>query len=98
MRQHADAVAMGGEIFRPQAELDGDALLPGGDRRERLLQIAAVDRPIGCAIALLGAGQGHAHDLVAVGRAQDVQRRRNCHHWSQAVGEPKIDQNAGSIG
>ncbi len=89
---------MGDEIFRPHAELYGDALLLRRGSRERLLQIAAVDRPIGSAITLIGVGKRHAYNLAAAGGAEHADRGRRRRHRTQPVREAEIDQNSGSVG
>ncbi len=53
--------------------------------------------PIGSAVALLGVGKRHAHDLTAACGAEHAQRRRRGGQRAQTILETEIDQDAGGV-
>ncbi len=70
-----------------------------GGGGERGLQIAAMDRPIGRAVALLGVfAERHAHDLAPGHAVKDAQRRRRDGGRPQPALQAEIDQDARGVG
>jgi len=82
-------------VATPQADIEvfGDG---GGERR---LQIAAMDRPIGRAVALFGSSaERHAHDFAAAFGAEHAQALGRDDMGPQPLAEPELDQRARGIG
>ncbi len=68
-RQHGDAVDVGREVLDAHAERELDVLLVVGGVGERGLQVAAMQRPVGRAVACLdAAAERNARDLAARAR------------------------------
>ena len=98
-RRYRDAVRVGNEILHAHAELDGniELLIDGG--AERRLQIAAMDDPVGRAVALRrGLAERDAHDFAAACRAPHAHRRGRHDVRTQPVAETEIEQRARGIG
>ena len=99
MGRDGHAVAVSDEILHAHAELDGDVeMLRDGGHQHRL-QVAAMDRPIGRAVALRsGLAERHAHDFAAARGVQDAHRRRRDDVRPQLLFEPQRDQHPRRIG
>ena len=66
---------------------------------QRRLQVAAMDDPIGRAVALLGGrAERHAHDFAAVLGVKHAQGQRRDHVRPQPLAEAELDQDARGIG
>ena len=99
VRLHGETVDVGREILDAGGELDRDVLRILRGIGERRLQIAAMDRPIGCAIALLGVRpKRNAHDLVARAAGHHADRLRRNHRGREALAQAERDQHARGIG
>ena len=83
------------EVLHPHAEQDRDVEILVDRGRERGLQVAAMDDPIGGAVALFGDfAERHAHDF-APARGVEHPQRRGCDDMrAQPVAEAELDQYA----
>ena len=98
-RLHRDAVDVGGEVLDVAAELERDVLRALRGTGERRLQVAAMDRPIGRAVAALGVvAQRNAHDLAAGAARHHADRLRRHDGGRQLFAQAERDQHAGGVG
>jgi hypothetical protein len=96
---NAYAVAVRGEIFHPHAELESDIEIFVGGGSEYGLQIAAMDRPIGCAVKFrCNSAEGHPQDFAAILAIKNAKPPRHDNMRREPLAESEVDQDAGRVG
>ena len=99
VRLHGETIGVGRKVLDAGRELDCDVLRLLRGIGERYLQVAAMDRPIGRAIAALGVRpERNTHDLVARAAGHHADRLRRNHQGREALAQAERDQHAGGIG
>ncbi len=94
-----DAVWMRDKIFDARAEFKGDFQSSGDCGQQRRLQIAAMNYPIGRAVALFGAfAERHPHYLASACGAHHPQRRGCDGERPQTVLQSEGNQRARGVG
>ena len=98
-RRDGDAVAVHGEILDPGAEVERDVGWARNRVEQHRLQVAAMDHPIGRAVALLdGGAERRAGEHAGGGRVHHAQLLRRDHAGLELLAEPERDQDARGIG
>jgi hypothetical protein len=94
---HADGVD--GEIVDLCADRQRDVRLVSDRLDQRLLQVGAVDHPIGRAVTLKRRGiERHCHDFAAGGAGSQPDGRGLDYCGLKAFGEPQCDKNPRGVG
>ena len=96
---HGDAVVVGGIILDLGAEPQRDVALRPRGIGEHRLQVAAVESPVGRAVAPLGVGaERNAHDLAAGAAGHHPDRLRGHDMRREGVAQAERDEHAAGIG
>ena len=99
LAEHADAFDVRGEIFNVDAEMDFDVELLLRHIGERKLQIAAMHRPVGRAVAAFHVvAERNAHDLAARAAGHDANSFRRDDGCFKTLAQAERDQHAAGVG
>ena len=97
LRRNGDAIVMGDEIFHPRAKPQLMSRFSATAALQRCLQIAAMDRPIGRAVALFGGvAERHAHDFAAALGVEHAQGLRRDHDAAATACQGRARSTCGS--
>ena len=98
-RMNGNAVDVSGKILDARGKPERDVLRVFRGIDERRLQVAAMDRPIGRAVAAFSrVAERNAHDLAAGAAGHHADRLRQHRRGRKTLTQAERDQHAGRIG